>query len=87
MTKIIEEEQIKEIINYLDTHKTIPIKRVLKELPEVKKENEERLKELEEFASEVKRRVRSAGKSMSIGVSDFEDIFVKHNITIKNEKS
>jgi hypothetical protein len=48
--------------------------------------DKERLEQLEEFASEVKRRVRSVGRSLSIHVSEFEDLFVKYDIKIKDDK-
>ena len=78
--KQISEEQIEEILNHLNNYRFIPIKKALKELPDI--ENK-RLEELENFASEVKRRVRSTGRSMVIGISDFEDLFVKYKINLK----
>lgn len=82
--KQITDEQIEEIINCVNSHQTLQIKKILKELPEFK--GEERLESLEEFASEVKRRMRSSGKSLSVGVSDFEDLFVKHSISLEHGK-
>lgn len=78
----ISEKQIEEINRLIESRKDLEVKNILKELPEIKKESDERLRELDEFAKEVKRRIRSSGKSLSIGVSDFEDLFVKYNIKL-----
>lgn len=71
-------EKIELIKSLLKQRRTLEINKHLLELDK----DLERLNELEEFAKEVKRRVRSAGRSMSIGTSDFEDIFVKYKIKL-----
>ena len=39
-----------------------------------------RLKELEEFAKEVKRLARNTGRSNSVNLSELEELFVKYKI-------
>lgn len=76
------EEELEKIIVLLNERRIMEAKKILKELSNKLIENENRLEELKEFASEVKRRMRSAGRSMSIGASEFEDIFVKYKISL-----
>lgn len=50
----------------------------------MKKILKERYKELKEFSLEVKRLVRSVGRSMKVDLSDLEELFVKYNINLED---
>ncbi len=50
----------------------------------MKKTLKERYKELKEFSLKVKRLARGTGRSMKIDLNDFEQFFVRYNITLES---
>ncbi len=74
-------EKIETIKNLIKQRKILRARALLKELDM----NLERMKELEEFASEVKRIARNTGRSRSIDISELEPLFVKYKIKLSKE--
>jgi len=74
------EEKIEQIKELLKQRKNIEANKILDEIDK----DLERLKELEIFASEVKRRIRACGKSQSISILDIDELIIQYNIQYKN---
>jgi len=65
--KNITEEQIEEIVDLINTHRTLSVKKRLKELPDCKEE---------EIIKKLKRIIMNSGRSNLVATSEIEQILV-----------
>ena len=75
-------EKIESVRQLIKNRQTLKAREMLNEI----EKDMERKEALEEFASEVKRRIRSIGRSQHIEISAIDELCIKYSIKFKEKE-
>jgi len=75
--KKITEEQIEKIIESINEHRTMEVKKILKNLSDCKEE------ELEKFKEKIERLVRDKGRTSHIPISEIKQVIMDYESLVR----